>query len=121
MSQKIQTENVLLRKSGKGNYYFRHDGQIVLVNETVASKWDTLDSVTIDEVQYTKRTDESGNLVDEDWSRMEVTGKDDFALTMKKKTMRLEAATQYARAKNESLKVSDLEPSVKAELEELLK
>ena len=121
MKQTINTESVLLLKSkSSSNHYFRHDGGIVLVPENIAQRWDDIDSVDIDEVKYSKRTDENGNLIDEDWSRMEVVGIKDTNLTLSKKTKRLNAATAYAKAKNESLKMEDLAPSVKSELETLL-
>lgn len=122
MKQTINTENFMLQTSQAGNSFFKtEDGKVVIVNKAIAAKWESLDEVTINEVHYEKRRNrETNELIDEPWSRLEVVAIKDVNSTISKRTKRLEAANAYAKAKDASLKMTDLSPSVVKELEALL-
>jgi UDP-2,3-diacylglucosamine pyrophosphatase LpxH len=125
----IQTTDVMIVKSkNSDNFYFRHGNGIIVVPPNIAGKWDTIDSVNIDEVHYEKqKNQETGVLEDKPWSRMEVVGLNSTEVKLAKATRNLQlkeqyqvAATKFVKAKNEALKVTDLSAELKAELTELL-
>jgi len=120
---KIRTEDYILQKSKKGNFYIvdNQTGQNVMVAPTVASQWDTLDTVTVGERKFTKQTNpDTGELEDKEWSRLEITGKGSVAATYEKKSRNLEAVVKYETLKKQLTEASQLSPEIVKEINSVL-
>jgi len=125
---KIRTEDFILQLSRSGNYYIvdPETGQNVMVAKTVAERWDDLDTVTVGERKFTKQTDNNpdspthGQLIDKDWSRMEIVGKGSVSATYGKKTRNLKAVVEYQKVKKELLEAEELSAEAKQEIEAAL-
>lgn len=120
---KINTEDFILQLSKNGNNYIvdPETGENVMVSKSVAAAWDDLDTVTVGERKFTKRTDEDGNLVDEEWSRLEIVGKGSIAKTHEKKTRNLKAVGDYYKARKAVLsEIEELGEETKKEINKVL-
>lgn len=134
--QVIKTEDYILfeSKSTPGNFYIvmenaKGEQTNVMVQKNVASRWESLDTVGIGERKFTQqRNPETGQLEPKEWSRMEIFEiKDSIASANKQarkfeaKTIVLEAATKYNKARKEALETEELSTELKSELEAMLK
>ncbi len=126
---KIRTEDFILQLSKSGNHYIvdPETGENVMVAKTVAAQWDDLDSVTVGLRKFTKQTDNDPNsptynqLIDKDWSRMEIVGKGSVSATYGKKTRNLKAVVEYQTVKRQLIEAENLSAEAKEEIEAVLK
>jgi hypothetical protein len=133
--QTIRTEDYILfeSKSTPGNFYIVMENEKgeqvnVMVQKSIAARWEELDSVGIGERHFTQRRNEQGELVAEPWSRLEIFEiKDSIASANKQarkfqaKTIVLKAASEYNTARKAALEADELSPELKTELEGMLK
>lgn len=99
----------ILRKSQNNKYYFRDEnGDIVMVNESIAAKWDDIDDVVIGEYTITK--DKDGNDVPPRQQKEVVSYTSqiiDLVKTKKLETLKLDIKEQLElRAKELALKIA---------------
>jgi hypothetical protein len=126
--EKLSVVNINLKKAKEsGNFYFRHGSSIVIVDALVAAKWDDLDTVHIDTVKYEKSRNESGELVDQPWERLEVVGFTNPIAGIAKKTRVMEAKDKfqtvflsYQSNRQKAVKEANLSAEAVKELEDAL-